>query len=349
MPLLQWSKGDTALFHDVYLGTTPELTAANLVGPHQLMVMLYYVQGLQPGTTYYWRVDEIDTAGVVTAGDVWSFVAQALTAYHPTPADGAVGVSQAPVLTWLPGQFALKHHLYFGDSSDGVSQGAAGTDKGELTDPTFTPGALASLTTCYWRVDETVAGGAVKIGPVWKFITCLSIDDFEGYTDDEGGRIYETWTDGWSNGTGSTAGNSTAPFAEQTIVCGAKQSMPLDYNNVKSPFYSEVEREFSPVQDWTAGGADTLVLCLRGRAANAPAQVYLALEDASKHVGVVAHPEKTITTATQWTQWKIPLSDFTGVNMAKVKKMYIGVGDRANPVADGSGRIYIDEIRLTRP
>jgi len=349
MPLLQWSKGDTALFHDVYLGTTPELTAANLVGPHQLMTMLYYVQGLQPGTTYYWRVDEIDAAGAVTTGDVWSFVAQALTAYHPTPADGAAGVSQNPVLTWLPGQAAIKHHLYFGDSSDAVSQGAAGADKGELTDPTFTPGALESLTTYYWRVDETVAGGAVKTGPVWKFITCLSIDDFEGYTDDEGNRIYETWTDGWTNGTGSTAGNPTAPFAERTIVCGGKQAMPMDYNNVKSPFYSEVEREFSSAQDWTAGGADTLALCLRGRAANAPAQVYVALEDASKHVGVVAHPEKTITTATQWTQWKIPLSDFTGVNVAKVKKMYIGVGDRATPAADGSGRIYIDEIRLTRP
>jgi hypothetical protein len=349
MPLLQWSKGDTALFHDVYLGTTPDLTAANLVGAHQLMTMLYYVQGLQPGTTYYWRVDEIDAAGVVTAGDTWSFVAQALTAYHPTPEDGAVGVSQNPVLAWLPGQAALKHHLYLGDSSDAVSQGAADTDKGELTDPTFTPGALESLTAYYWRVDEIIAGGAAKTGPVWTFITCLSIDDFEGYTDDEGNRIYETWIDGWSNGTGSTAGNATAPFAELTIVCGGKQALPMDYNNVDSPFYSEIEREFSSAQDWTAGGADTLALCLRGRAANAPAQVYLALEDASKNVGVVVHPDNAITTVTQWTQWKIPLSDFSGVNAAKVKKMYIGAGDRQSPAADGSGRIYIDEIRLTRP
>jgi hypothetical protein len=123
----------------------------------------------------------------------------------------------------------------------------------------------------------------------------------------------------------------------------------MDYNNVNSPFYSEIEREFSSAQDWTAGGADTLALCLRGRAANAPAQVYLALEDASKNVGVVVHPDNAITTVTQWTQWKIPLSDFSGVNAAKVKKMYIGAGDRQSPAADGSGRIYIDEIRLTRP
>jgi hypothetical protein len=35
------------------------------------------------------------------------------------------------------------------------------------------------------------------------------------------------------------------------------------------------------------------------------------------------------------------------VNLAKVKKLYIGVGDRNAPVADGSGRLYIDDIRVT--
>jgi hypothetical protein len=349
MPLLQWSKGDTALFHDVYLGTTPDLTAANLVGPHQLMTMLYYIQGLQPGTTYYWRVDEIDAAGVVTAGDTWSFVAQALTAYHPTPANGAVGTAQSPVLTWLPGQAALKHHVYFGDSNDAVVQGSADVDKGEVTDATFTPGALESLTTYYWRVDEAVASGTVKTGPIWTFVTCLSVDDFESYTDDEGSRIYETWIDGWTNGTGSTVGYAQAPFAEQTTVHGGKQAMPLDYNNVRSPFYSEAEREFSPVQDWTLSGADTLVLYVRGRSSNAAAQVYVAVEDASKKVGVAAYPDQTLTTATQWTEWKIPLSGFAGVNLAKVKKMYIGIGDRASPAAGGAGLIYIDDIRVTRP
>jgi hypothetical protein len=349
MPLLQWSKGDTALFHDVYLGTSPQLTAANLVGAHQMFTMLYYVQGLQPGTTYYWRVDEIDAAGAVTTGDVWSFVAQALTAYHPTPADGAVGVAQTPALTWLPGQAAIKHHVYFGDSNDAVRQGAAGTDKGELTDPSFTPGALESLTTYYWRVDETVAGGTVKTGPVWTFITCLSVDDFESYTDNEGSRIYETWVDGWTNGTGSTVGYAQAPFAERTIVHGGKQAMPMDYNNVKSPFYSETEQEFSPVQDWTVSGADMLVLYVRGRGGNAPAQVYVALEDASKKVGVATYPDKTLTGVTQWTEWKIPLNSFAGVNLAKVKKMSIGVGDRTSPAAGGSGRLYIDDIRVTRP
>ena len=33
------------------------------------------------------------------------------------------------------------------------------------------------------------------------------------------------------------------------------QAMPLDYNNPKAPFYSEVEREFAPGQDWTVNDA----------------------------------------------------------------------------------------------
>jgi hypothetical protein len=199
-------------------------------------------------------------------------------------------------------------------------------------------------------VDETAAGGAVKTGPVWTFITCLSVDDFESYTDDLGSAIFDTWIDGLTNGlSGSVVGNATAPFAEQTTVHGGKQAMPLDYNNVKTPFYSEAEQEFSPVQDWTVSGADTLVLFVRGRSSNAPAQVYVAVEDAAKKVGIAAYLDKTLASATQWTEWKIPLTSFAGVNLAKVKKMYIGVGDRTNPAAGGAGRIYIDDIRLTRP
>jgi hypothetical protein len=39
----------------------------------------------------------------------------------------------------------------------------------------------------------------------------------------------------------------------------------------------------------------------------------------------------------------------TTLNLAKVKRLYIGVGDRANPAAGGAGRIYIDDIRVTKP
>jgi len=50
-----------------------------------------------------------------------------------------------------------------------------------------------------------------------------------------------------------------------------------------------------------------------------------------------------------WTQWVIPLTDFTGVNMAAVKKMTIGVGDRTSPKAGSAGMLFIDDIQYGRP
>jgi hypothetical protein len=86
-------------------------------------------------------------------------------------------------------------------------------------------------------------------------------------------------------------------------------------------------------------------------ATNAAAPLYVAIADASQKVGMVVHPDPAVVTTMKWIDWKIPLSAFAdaGVNMARVKKMYIGVGDKADPKSDGTGRVYIDDIRLVRP
>jgi regulation of enolase protein 1 (concanavalin A-like superfamily) len=363
------------------------------------------------------------------------------------------------------------------------------------------------------------------------------VDDFESYTDDEGSRIYETWTDGWTNGTGSVVGNLQAPFAERTILHGGKQSMPFEYNNVKTPFYSEAERVFSPLANWTVNGADTLSLWVRGnpiayaeegdkitmsaaghdiwdnaddfrfackslagngsvvvrveslvntnawakagvmirqsldaeskfaymivsyssgvsfgwrqqtggtcgsvnqagvaapqwvkltrtgdvftaqysadgktwtdvkntdgtvvsttlamtgpvyiglcvtshnqaavttavlsgaattgtvtgswqvlaigddpQPANSPADLYVMVEDSAGKKATATNP--TLVTAAAWTQWKIPLSSFAGVNLAKVKKLTIGVGNRTSPTPGGSGKLYFDDLGFGHP
>ena len=141
-PLLKWKAGYAAVLHEVYFGTTPDLGPANLVQPRIPAMIYYHVPGLQPGVTYYWRVDEVEKDSVtVNQGNVWSFTAQALTAYLPNPKDGAIDVPPAPTLAWQPGQGAVKHHVYFGDNLDAVTQGAAGADKGEIAETTFAPGA----------------------------------------------------------------------------------------------------------------------------------------------------------------------------------------------------------------
>ncbi len=349
LPLLQWSPGLGAMLHNVYFSTSPDLTEANLVSPRVPFTMYYVLTGLTPGATYYWRVDEIEANGTtIHTGDVWTFTAQDLIAYHPDPADGAVDVPVAPDLTWLPGQAIVKHHVYFGADANAVGQGTADVDKGEVADANFAPGELQTIATYFWRVDEIVVGGSARTGKVWSFTTCLPIDDFESYTDEEGSRIFDIWIDGWTNANGSTVGNTDPPFAEQTIVHSGLQAMPMDYNNIVDPYYSEAEQEFSPVQDWTLNEANTLVLYVQGRAGNGAAPLYLAVEDASKHVAIVAYSDPAVVTSTKWAEWKVPFSELAGVNMTRIKKLYIGLGDRNAPTPGGTGRIYIDDIRVIR-
>ena len=351
-PLFRWTAGETAVFHNIYLGKSPDLGPANLVGSRQPIAMFWYVPGLEAGVTYYWRVDEIEANGTTThTGNVWSFTTQAATAYQPGPADGANDASPAPTLSWQPGQVAVKHHVYFSDNLDAVKQRAASADKGTIAVTTFTPGTLAAATTYFWAVDELIGDGTTKAGAVWTFTTYLPVDDFESYNDEQGKGtcIYEVWIDGFANSlSGSTVGNPQAPFAEQTIVHGGKQSMPLDYNNVKTPFYSEAEREFAAPQDWTVGDVGMLVLYVRGKLGNSPAPLYLALKDASNRTATVIYSDNAVVGLAKWTEWKIPLSSFTSVNVAKVKRITIGLGDKANSKAGGAGRIYLDDIRVIR-
>jgi hypothetical protein len=174
LPLLQWTKGDTAVFHDVYVGTSPDLTDADKQ-PRAYGPALYYAAGLTPGVQYYWRVDEVEGNGTVHTGDLWTFTAMPLTAYLPQPADGGADVFLTPTLSWAAGQMATAHHVYFGTDRQAVADGATETDQGSLgaAVTSYKPAEeLKPDTTYFWRVDET-SSGTIQTGPVWSFSTVL--------------------------------------------------------------------------------------------------------------------------------------------------------------------------------
>jgi len=122
----------------------------------------------------------------------------------------------------------------------------------------------------------------------------------------------------------------------------------LAYDNTKTPFFSEAQREFAPVQDWTVNGMNALVLALQGTAANGAGLVYVTMEDSAGKSATVSNADATVVTTGIWSDWKVPLSQFAGVDLAKVKKMYLGVGDRKAPKAGGAGTIYVDDIRVIK-
>ncbi|MCL5281699.1 MAG: discoidin domain-containing protein [Planctomycetes bacterium] len=463
----------------------------------------------------------------------------------PQPAAAATGVGVDSTLDWRSGRDMTSEQVYFGAEKEAVANGTVAART--VTSHGFDPGALNFGTTYYWRVDEV--GTATYPGALWSFTTqeYAPVDDFESYTDDEGGRIYEMWVDGWTNGTGSVVGYLQAPFAETKVVHGGSQAMPLEYNNVKTPYYSETQRTFDTPQDWTGSGADTLSLWFKGNAAkfvetspgqykvssnsgdvwgtadnfrfvyqqlngdgsisakivaiadatanwakagvmirrsldenaafafmfptpdgrrafqnrptvggsavsahsnpgmitfplwvkierkgnlftasystdgktwtvqpatentgtdkspnpqtismastvyigmavtsnnagaaactgqfsdvvttgtvtgqwavadvgpnpaNDPAGLYVVVEDKAGKSKMVVHPDPAATTLSTWTQWRIAFSDLTGINLAAVKKLTVGAGDKANPKAGGAGMLYIDDIGFGHP
>jgi len=285
-----------------------------------------------------------------------------LYATGPSPANAEPHALQEAVLQWIPGEEATDHDVYFGADATAVASAdtsTAGIYKGrqKADKTTFDPGQLEWGKTYYWRVDEINAANAASPwkGRVWSFTTAdfLIVEDFESYTDQTGEEIFSTWIDGFTNGTnGSTIGYLTAAkgtFGETVIVHGGAQSMPLDFNNTKAPFYSEGTREFSPVQNWTGNGVDSLTLHFRGNAKNGQEKLYVTLADSAGKSATVVHPNAAAAAATQWTPWKIPLSSFTGVNSAKIKTLIIGLGDRSNPKKGGAGLLFIDDIWITKP
>ncbi|MFB0552104.1 MAG: hypothetical protein ACETWQ_02215, partial [Phycisphaerae bacterium] len=53
----------------------------------------------------------------------------------------------------------------------------------------------------------------------------------------------------------------------------------------------------------------------------------------------------------EWTEWTIDLQAFAdqGVDLTNVDAIALGLGNKNNPVAGGSGKMYFDDIRLYPP
>jgi hypothetical protein len=354
---LSWTPGFGAILHTVYFGDNLD-DVSNAAGNAPSGATIYNPGPLEMAKTYYWRVDEFD-AFETHKGTVWSFITEGAVE-SLDPANGAVDVTQTPVITWVPGIFAASHQVYFGSDAEAVKNADTSSPeyKGirNLGSESFDAGQLDWNTTYYWRIDEVNNANADSpwTGPLWSFTTAnfLIIDDMESYNDiDEGepgsNRIYLAWIDGYENPTvnGSIVGNLEPPIAEQTIVHSGNQSMPMSYNNAVGK--SEATLTLTSNRDWTVNGVNRLTIWYRGNSSNAAEQMYVVLNGSAG----VDHDNPDAAQKGSWTEWNIDLQAFTdqGVNLANVTSITLGFGNRANPVAGGSGKVFFDDIRLYRP
>ncbi|MHC4740229.1 MAG: LamG-like jellyroll fold domain-containing protein, partial [Planctomycetota bacterium] len=195
---LSWTAGSGATSHDVYLGTT---SPGDFQGNQTETTF-------EPGTlsydiTYYWRIDQINTAGTTT-GNVWSFTTEAAPqppeqASNPDPADSAADVSINADLSWTAGSGSTSSDVYFGTTSPGAFQG-------NQTETSFDPGTMANDTTYYWRIDEINAVGTTT-GVVWSFTTIVAPPGQASNPDpaDSAANVDIDADLSWTAGTGSTS------------------------------------------------------------------------------------------------------------------------------------------------
>ncbi len=261
-------------------------------------------------------------------------------ARSPQPASGEQGVHPPVVLSWRAGREAAAHEVYFSADQQAVLNGGALADTVETDHYDLGALDLQLGETYYWKVNEVNDAQPVTSweGSLWDFTisTFLVVDGFESYTDSEGSRIYESWTDGWQDDSnGSVVGYESAPFAERMEIHSGRQAMPFAYDNTGGATRSETERLFAPGQDWTRSGAKVLALHLYGDPDNEPGQMYLrvngARADYSGDAQAMADPS--------WTLWTVDLSTL-GIDSANITSLVLGVEGA------GSGLLLIDDIRL---
>ncbi|MCP4258458.1 MAG: hypothetical protein GY774_13305 [Planctomycetes bacterium] len=345
---LNWTEGFGAKLHTVYFGDNFD-DVNNAAGGLSQGTTTFNPGPLELAKTYYWRVDEFDIVET-HKGDVWSFTTEGAVAALD-PANGAVDVTQTPVLIWAPGLGAT-HEVYFGADAGSLELKSSGN----LGSESYDPGQLDWNTTYYWRIDEANNANVDSpwTGPLWSFTTAnfLIIDDMESYNDlDEGepesNRIYLAWIDGFDNPAvnGSVVGNIDPPFAEQNVVHSGLQSMPMSYDNGVGK--SEATLTLTSTRDWTVNGVNRLTIWFRGNSSNAAEQMYVVLNNSA----VVNHDNPDAAQKRSWTEWNIDLQAFAdqGVNLANVSSITLGLGNRANPTAGGAGSVFFDDIRLYAP
>ncbi|MHC4497423.1 MAG: LamG domain-containing protein, partial [Planctomycetota bacterium] len=180
---LSWSPGSFAVSHDVYLGTNFDDVnsgaAETFIGNQAATTLIVgfagftIPDGLVPGTTYYWRIDEVNDANAASPwkGDIWSFWVPPKKAYAAVPADEGQHVLPDVTLEWTGGFGAKLHTVYFGDNFDDVNNASGGIAQAATT---FTPGVLELDKTYYWRVDELDPPFTHK-GDIWSFTTVPDI------------------------------------------------------------------------------------------------------------------------------------------------------------------------------
>ncbi|MHC4394471.1 MAG: LamG-like jellyroll fold domain-containing protein [Planctomycetota bacterium] len=182
--VLNWVPGEFATSHEVYFGTdfdgvnNADIFSDQYKGDYD--VTSYDPCGLELGTYYYWRIDEVKDDCIVK-GTVWRFKTIAVTdfkAINPNPPNFALGVDPNITLSWTSIYEVLSYDVYLGTDLDDVNDANIDSDAymGNFDVNTYDPCGLEPGTVHFWRIDEENTTYGIVKGDVWGFKTIGMLD-----------------------------------------------------------------------------------------------------------------------------------------------------------------------------
>lgn len=173
-PTLSWNPSGGAASYALHVATDSAFGAtlvalSGLTGTSQTLV-----NGLANATTYYWRVNASNNAGVSGWSAVRSFNTTAVPRPAPpvllAPANGDTGVSKSPTLRWRAAAGASGYALQIATDVS-FSSGAMVSSLAGLTDTSRPVLGLDPATLYYWRVSAANVAGASPWSGTWSFRT----------------------------------------------------------------------------------------------------------------------------------------------------------------------------------
>jgi hypothetical protein len=272
-----------------------------------------------------------ETGGKMTltgsGSDIWGTSDQFTYAYKTLNGDGTIVARVvsfgAGTQTWAKGGVMIR------DSLDGNSASAqmcltANTDGTAGNGGAFQNRATTGLDMNANDATSNVTSTGVIAPPYWVKIERVG-NTLNGYTSPDG----NSWTI-----VGSQDITMTAPVYIGICVTAhlATEQRTVQFDGIKTTG--------NVTGAWQGAVIDSPQF-------NSPQNLYVAVQDSAGKVAVVT--DATVVNSATWVEVRMPLSSFSGVSMTKVKKLFIGVGDRTSPAADGTGMLFIDEIRVIKP
>ncbi|WP_161488144.1 LamG-like jellyroll fold domain-containing protein [Sedimentisphaera cyanobacteriorum] len=221
-PELNWQSANSSATYDVYFGTDPNSLSQVATSISETS---WPLSSLSVGTQYFWRVDTVSGATVVTS-EVWTFTT-AGKAENPKPENNSENNSVNPQLTWSGNPLSDSYDIYFGDSAQNLNFVSNVTEESyQITD------ALNEDSVYFWRIDTLDSeGNLLETGDVWQFTTG-SLFAYWKLDKDSGTNVENAITTG-------VDGTIVAPnndYSREAGVLGkALRLSPIDQTNDNGP------------------------------------------------------------------------------------------------------------------